>query len=273
MSKQFIWAALALALSFHASFATTVGYWRFEEGSAGSAATGTGTILDSSGNGFNGTSMNGPLYSSSVPVNPVPRTDAANNLSLNFNGSSQFIYVPDEPAFQLTQSLTLEAYVYIRSAPSGGDREIIFRGDDRVGLDPYFLGVANGNIDFNIENAQGLTTTVSTAIPEYDQWLHIAATLDNASGNMGLYVNNTLESSIVTANRPFGPLQANQIPGLGFGNTEDANYFEYFDGLIDEIRISNVALTPGQFLDSVPEPASMSLLALMGIFVLRRRVD
>jgi MSHA biogenesis protein MshQ len=273
MSKQFLWAALALALSFHASFATTVGYWRFEEGSAGSAATGTGTILDSSGNGFNGTPMNGPTYSSSVAANPIPQTGAANKLSLNFNGSSQFIYVPDETAFQLTQSLTLEAYVYIRSAPSGVDRYIIFRGDDRVGFDPYSLGVANGNIDFNITNSQNVTTTVSTAVPAFNQWLHIAGTLDNATGDMDLYVNNTLDASTVTTNRPFGALIANQIPGLGFGNTEDANYFEYFDGLIDEIRMSNVALAPSQFLDSLPEPASMSLLGLAGICVLRKRVD
>jgi len=39
-----------------------------------------------------------------------------------------------------------------------------------------------------------------------------------------------------------------------------------FNGLIDEVRISDQALTPSQFLD-VPEPASFSILG-MGAFVL-----
>jgi len=232
MQKSLLLAAVILAVCSRQTLAATVGNWRFEEGQAGSPASGTGSIIDSSGNGFSGTQMNGPVYSSSVAANPVPQTGAANNLSLNFNGNGQFIYVPDETAFQFTQSMTLEAYVYIRSAPSGVDRYIIFRGDDRIGYDPYSLGVANGNIDFRISNSSNVTTTVSAPIPEYDEWLHVAGTLDNATGHMDLYVDNALEASTVTSNRSFGPLEATQIPGLGIGNTEDGNYFEYFDGLI-----------------------------------------
>jgi len=49
-------------------FATTEAYYRFENGVAGSPATGTGTILDSSGNGLVGTPMNSPVYSSNVQL-------------------------------------------------------------------------------------------------------------------------------------------------------------------------------------------------------------
>ena len=43
-------------------------------------------------------------------------------------------------------------------------------------------------------------------------------------------------------------------PGLGIGDIQSQNDSgEYFDGLIDEVRISNAALAPSQFLDSPPQ--------------------
>jgi len=48
-----------------------VAYYRFEEGTAGSAASGNGTILDSSGNGLNGTAIDSPIHNVHVPVNTI----------------------------------------------------------------------------------------------------------------------------------------------------------------------------------------------------------
>src|SRR4051812_5337764 len=89
---------------------STVAYWRFENGSANAAATGTGTILDTSGNGLNGTAINGPLYSATVPVAALPQNGVADHRSMHFDGVSQRIAIADSPALTLTKSLTLEAY-------------------------------------------------------------------------------------------------------------------------------------------------------------------
>ena len=90
----------------------TVAYYRFDNGTADAAASGTNSILDSSGHGFNGTPFDAPVYDSNIPVNPVPLTGSSNSLSMNFNGTAwQRVNVPDNPSFQLTHSLTLEAYV------------------------------------------------------------------------------------------------------------------------------------------------------------------
>src|ERR1022692_583726 len=75
--------------------AKTVAYYRFEEGTNGYSAFGTNTILDSSGNGLNGTPFGGLVYSSNVPINPIPQTGASNLLSLAFNSSSGRISIPD----------------------------------------------------------------------------------------------------------------------------------------------------------------------------------
>ena len=85
---------------------STIAYWRFEEGSSNMAATGANTILDSSGNNLNGTPIGGPVYRSSVAENPIPLTGQPNRLSLDFNGTNQRIFIPDNPLFALTHSLT-----------------------------------------------------------------------------------------------------------------------------------------------------------------------
>jgi hypothetical protein len=225
-----------------------VAYWRFEEGTADQPANVAGSIMDSSGNGLDGTPIGGPVYSADVAGATIPQTGAANNLSLDFNGQNQRIAIPDSPLFQLTHSLTLEAYIKL-SAIHGGEEQIVFRGDDRPGLDPYMLEIRDGNLAFRIEDASDDEVAVSVPFAAYvGQWVHVAGTLDDATGKMSLYINGTLVASGTTAVRPLGPLTG-PLPGVGIGNVQSGNYGEYFPGLIDEVRISSQALTPDQFLD------------------------
>jgi hypothetical protein len=48
---------------------------------------------------------------------------------------------------------------------------------------------------------------------------------------------------------------------LGIGSVQSDNYAEYFNGLIDGVRISDVALELSQFL-SIPEPTSPAHVAI-----------
>ena len=244
------------------------------------AATGSGTILDSSGNGFDGTPVNGPTYSSSVAVNPIPQTGAGNNLSMAFNGTDQRIFIPDNPAFELTQSLTIEAYVDCFSA-ANANSQILFRGDDRGGLDPYYLDIQSTifgpYVVFSVEDAANDQAAVVAPLPSLDSWHFLAATLDDSTGAMSLYIDGVLADSTTTSIRPFGALDPTQNPGLGIGNVQSSNYGEYFDGLIDEVRLSDQALAPSAFLDAAPTPEP-STIAILGagaigpvIYVLRRR--
>jgi hypothetical protein len=118
---------------------TTVAYWRFEEGTAGKAASGAaGAILDSSGNGLNGTAVDGPVYESTVPTATIPQTGQADKLAMDFNGTDQRISIPNYSALAFTGSFTIEAYIDVEKTTSG-EQQILFRGDNRTGHDPYFL--------------------------------------------------------------------------------------------------------------------------------------
>jgi len=52
-------------------------------------------------------------------------------------------------------------------------------------------------------------------------------------------------------------LDANSKPGLGIGDVQSSTFGEYLNGLVDEVRISDVALSPGQFLNAPGLPTSI----------------
>ena len=248
--------------------AATVAYWRFENGIADNRAILANSILDSSGHGMNGTPVNMPRYRTSVFGTEVPLTGANNALSMEFDGTDQRIYVPDNSLFQLTHSLTLEAYINVNPILSGNiGGQIIFRGDDRSSLDPYTLTINAINwLEFEICSPNGTVIGISTPIP-FGQWMHVAGTLNDSTGQLALYVNGQLANSTITSLRPLGALNSSYSPGLGIGNVQSGNYGEFFNGLIDEVRISDVALTPDQFLN-VPEPSTLIFLSVGAISLL-----
>lgn len=262
---------LSNVLAAASAGAAIVGYWRFEEGTIGTPAAGASSIVDSSGNHFNGTPINGPIYSSLVGASQIPSTGVDDLHSLYFNGTSNRIFIPDNPKFQLTKSLTIEAYIHVIDVLSQAD-DILFRGDDRFGLDPYTLNVIGGKLRFGITNASDQGSLVTAPVP-YDTWVHVAATLDDSTGRMSLYINGKLANSIVTPYRPFAVLDSGSSPGLGIGNTQSGNFNQYFHGYIDEVRLSDQALSPGEFLNAqtVPEPVGLCLLAGGGGLVLLAR--
>ena len=258
---SFVWLMIVST-----AYGGVVAYWRFENGTANTAAAGNGTILDYSGNDLNGTPIGGPLYRANVAVNTIPQTAQSNTLSMDFNGTNQRVFIPDNPLFQLTHSLTIEAYIYVRStpAPSAPPAQILFRGDDRVGLDPYFLALTGNNVAFSVQNASNQSAAAIAPLPGLNEWIAVAGTLDDATGNMRLYINGSLAKSLVTSIRPFASLDATANPGLGIGNLQSATYSEYFNGLIDEVRLSDQALSPSQLLSAPAIPGDADRDGVVG---------
>lgn len=247
--------------------AAVVAWYRFEDGTAGAAA---GAIADSSGNGLVGVGVNGPVYSSSVGLNPLPG-GIPNHLSMSFDGN-QRIFVPDYPVLALTHSLTVEALINLSSTPYGKE-DVVFRGDDRGGFDPYNLYVDNSGqtLGFLVTDAANNSAVLTTPVPT-NQWIDVAGTLDDATGSLRLYVNGTLAAIAITPIRPFATLQGDLSPGLGIGGLQSGNpslNLENFNGLIDEVRIADTALPPGQLL--VPEPSLVLPLVIGGLGLLSCR--
>jgi hypothetical protein len=224
-----------------AADAATVAYYQWENGMAGERAHGEGAILDSSGNGLDGWASGGLKYEA------VSNPDST--LAMHFDGKTGRVWIPDNPLLQLTQSLTLEAYVYLRDRLRQ-DCIIVGRADDRYGYNPYFLSTgSDGHLHFLIQ--QTLDTYAYVASPPLprEQWIHVAGTLDDATGFMGLYINGSLVASTTTDVRPREKLLKHHHAGIAIGAAIKGRPDDsHCQGSIDDTRISDVALDPSQFL-------------------------
>ena len=123
----------------------------------------------------------------------------------------------------------------------------------------------NVNIRFNINNALNQTAAITAPIA-LNQFTHVIASLDDTTGTMRLFLDGSLVASASTTIRPFGPLTGSN-PGIGIGSSQlstGGNYF-YFDGIIDDLRLSDTAVVP------IPAAAWLFLSGLLGMIGIARR--
>lgn len=252
--------------------AGVVGQWSFEEGPLGSAASGSNSILDSSGNSLHMTPEGGPIYRS------VPNPNST--LGLEFT-PNDLLSRADAPIFQLT-SLTIEAFIRWDGNVNDELTQIFFRGDSQGGKDPYFLGVNKGKLQFNISDlslsASNDLTLVSDNLLPVGEWVHVAGTLNTSLDKMKVYINGIQDGEKVAGGRlPNGSLGALARVSIGAAYDGGNPKGQFFDGRIDEVRLSDVALAPEDFLSAnpIPEPTSIAIFGIgalcMGASAARRR--
>jgi chitodextrinase len=195
------------------------------------AGTGT-TVADVSGNGNTGTI-----------VNATWTTSGKYGDALSFNGTNAQVVVNDSASLHLTTAVTLEAWVNPSSAPTGW-QDVIYKP-----LDNYFLEAASSN--GNKPGAGALLTSSAeplaygTAQLAANTWTHLAMTYDGTT--LKIYVNGTLATSAAQSGTITTSANPLQIGG-------DTTYGQYFKGLIDEVRIYNVALTQAQIQSDMSTP-------------------
>jgi len=237
--------AFAIAPVF-VSAQTPVSWWR-----------GDGNALDSS-DGNNGTLQGGVIYASAVV-----------NQGFQFNGTNGVVKIADADNLKITGSISITAWVNVAALPTNGFGQILFRGDNRGALDPYYLAVNSaGNLVWQVGDAVGGQAFVTTPIP-LQQNVFVTASLDDSTGAMRLSFGDTVVAQTITTVRPFDNLNSSFTPGLGIGNTQDpvaAN--QPFNGIIDELKIYNRVVGP------VPAPSALAAFvigAVPGAAVLLRR--
>lgn len=201
------------------------------------------TVNDLSDKGNNGT------------LGTAVRTPAGKfGSALSFNGFNAKVTIPDAASLRLSGAMTLEAWVN----PSAIDttwRDVIQKGDDN-----YFLlattssGPPAAGGTFGGVNAYSLGPS---NLP-LNTWTHLAATYDGAT--LRLFVNGSQASSSPRT----GNIALSASP-LEIGG--DSVFGQFFQGMIDEVRIFNVARTPTQIQSDMDTPISQSvpLVALSSV--------
>ena len=193
-----------------------VAAYAFDEGS------GT-TVTDASGNGNNGTITNATWA-----------TSGKYGKALQFNGTNALVSIPDAASLHLTTALTLEAWVDPTTVTSAW-RDVVYKGNDN-----YYLSATSSNAskpDGGLIAGGTYADAFGTSALPTNTWSFLTETYDGST--LRLYVNGTQVSS--TAH--MGTITTSTNP-LSIGG--DSIYGQYFAGMIDNVRIYNVALSAAQ---------------------------
>ena len=200
--------------------ADMVGYWKLDE----SAGT---TAADSSGLGNNGTLINGPTWT-------IGKVDGA----LSFNGENTCVNCGTDSSLNLANSLTICAWIYPESFGQGGWGRIVDRGNSSSGYS-FYVNSANSAIKYV---AYGNNTVSSSAgVIGLRKWQHVAVVYDDLSGTVTFYVNGQQAGTTDYTAPPLGSSDDPLVIGIRGYDLNRA-----FDGLIDDVRIYDRALTPDE---------------------------
>jgi hypothetical protein len=220
------------------SFADTIAYYKFDDGTDGAiVATATATV------GLSGTAT-GPsvTFSSNIPTTP-----SGNALSAFFSGASdQAIVFPFEFPMHIAGDITLEFYLNIDHSTHDG---IFWTRPDSDDTNRFNIYTATGEVptsfgfDYRTPNGTHHLIANPGAIElSLNTWTHIAITRSGTTYEWfkdGVFQDSNVDSS------PDLPSAA------GDWQLSGRNGFR-FRGFIDDVRISDTVLLPSEFLNAVP---------------------
>lgn len=191
----------------------------------------SGNAVDSSGNGNDGT-----VYGCTLAADRFGNANSA----YNFDGISNYIYIPANPSFvhslELTKDVSIAAWVKSTVYnPSSGQAQIFWRGDTSPAHDPYMLYLISGNLDFRRDIDPGGTITneigFSTSIIDVSLWHHVAGTYNFTSGVMKIYYDGNLQNE---ATLPGNISYALSTYWNDIGAVDNGTW-QFFTGLIDDV--------------------------------------
>lgn len=223
------WAAVGMAIRPSVDKKITeptnqglVGYWSLNEG-VGNAA------LDYSGKGNNGALTSGPTWS-----------NGRLGKALSFDGSDDYVDAGSGSSIDDLGPLTLSAWIYPRSL--GESNSGIIAGKDRSSAGFWILQF-NSSSQFSFTKDYA-TTDLERAGGEVrlGKWQHAVVTWDGSStaSNVSIYVDGKEISYVTTTN---GVDAENSDASINFFIGNNSGGTQTFDGLIDEVRIYNRALS------------------------------
>ncbi|MFC1716908.1 LamG domain-containing protein [Candidatus Poribacteria bacterium] len=206
----------------------TVALWLFDEGSGGVAK-------DSSANGNDGKVLEAKW---------VPGEFGSAVEFDGLGGKADYVEVPGSASLELTDALTIEAWVNMEEHQADNIR-IVCAYDAGVTKGYSLLLNASGIISDYL-NLGGWNQSTGTTQMPLGEWTHIAVTYDSKSGELKLYVNGEVDFETKLG----GKLTPRGMDPVYIGRLSAADP-ETPMGIIDEVRISDIARTQEEIQESM----------------------
>ena len=219
------------------------------------------SVPDASGNGNTGTSsgmteqnlvnnnvsvLNGEssgMTSANLVLSDLTRNLPFDSYSFNFDAaSSDYIEIADNSAFQITDNLTVSAWVYpVNKSATNTVVDKFFDGSDRA----WNVRVQNSRFRINLSNASGSSSTgyqTNTALSN-NAWHHLVFTFNSTTNEVNQYINGVLDSASPHTKTDLISVNTNPLRiGTGY------NLLNFFDGKISNVSIFDEALTSTEVL-------------------------
>jgi len=192
-------------------------YFNFEEGSGNK-------VYDKSGYGNHGT-----IYGATWTWGKLGK-------ALSFDGVDDYVEVPDSASLNPTEEITVMGWFYLKGPT--GDIQNGVRKDDQYLI--FWVSSRYTQVRVYIKRTDGVWKYLIIADPRdiEGKWVHVAMTY-KSNGEFKGYLNGELAASTTLGALPIkvttNPLQIGREP---------PGYF--FNGLIDEVRIYNRALSENE---------------------------
>jgi hypothetical protein len=150
--------------------------------------------------------------------------------AIDLDGKSAFVRIPDEHAFDMTGEITIACWVNFRSVPYDYTA-IVTKGDNS-----WRLSTSGSQRKFHasVTGWDQLVVDGNTEVPA-NQWHHVTAAYDGKQ--LCIYVDGKVD----VCKNWTGGIGQNDYDVLIGENAQEQGRF--FDGLIDDVRIYNYALS------------------------------
>jgi hypothetical protein len=216
---------------------------RFDEGQGEEVA-------DSSGMGNNGTV---------VGANWVAGKFGS---ALEFDGAGTHAEVPDSASLQITEEMTVAAWVLFHKLGASDNHDAIIAKASTWSFitfkrsDPAYQFGWWDSVAKNIMPGEP-KWLVSGWVPEVETWYHMAVTVKSQEGLIFYRDSEVIKESEYPADLPAG---ADKTILIGTGNSVG----ESMSGIVDEVTIFNTALSADEIGDLLLNPTAVSPAAKLG---------
>ena len=235
MCRKLICLISLIGLLTSASQADLVGLWRFDEGSGSTAS-------DSSGNGHHGTLVGDPKWAG-----------GKNGGALDFDGQDDLVELGKFDV--VGPGITLAGWIRPDTFAIN-DGRIITKAVEWGENDHWWMlsTIASGGesrLRFRLKTEGQSTTTLiaSSGALVVEEWQHAAATWDGTTMRLhlnGEEVGSAAKDGAAVATNPDASASIGSQPSDAFAPATPDHVNKFFDGLIDEVRLYNNALTAEQ---------------------------
>ena len=176
----------------------------------------------------------------------------ANTHSLDLeSSSSQYASITDasQTGLDITGDLTIEAWIKFESLPITNTASEIVAKMQGTGVGSYKFSFFNSGgvgqvLALYIDDGT-IEVKFTTFEPSLDRWYHVASTFNASTSDIKFYVDGSLIDTVTGTSTSI----QNSTEPLRIGAA--TNNSNYFDGLIDEVRVWNDVRTESEIQDNL----------------------